>query len=286
MFNGKSTLALIPAHVGKEPVLRKNLVEVAGIPLLAWTISQARSSSFVDAVVVMTEDPDVAAVARQWGAEVPLNSMGQRDASASRDAQGLIWALDELARQGRSFDYVAVLEPTSPLRAPGDIDRAIQILDAEAGEVAGVVSVGEIHHEHPDLVKRVSAGRVVPYARHANATQGAPLDRAYYPYGHVYLTRVDILRETGGFFHELMAPMFVERWQCYDITDFYDLLCVESILRYLQAAQEQATEAVAATEDPAAAEADANAEPAVETPPADAAGGFAPAKGTGVPEVR
>jgi CMP-N-acetylneuraminic acid synthetase len=267
MFNGKSTLALIPAHVGKEPVLRKNLVEVADIPLIAWTISQARGSAFVDAVVVMTEDAEVAAVAKQWGAEVPLDSAGQRDASASRDAQGLIWALDELARQGRTFDYVAVLEPTSPLRAPGDIDRAIRLLDAEAGEVAGVVSVGEIHHEHPDLAKRVSAGRVVPYVRSTNALQGAPLDRAYYPYGHVYLTRVDILRETGGFFHELMAPMFVERWQCYDIADFYDLLCVESILRYLQAAQQQAAAATAVA-------ADGVQQPAGEVPPSP--GGEAP----------
>ena len=275
MFNGKSTLALIPAHVGKEPVLRKNLVEVAGIPLLGWTISQARGSSFVDAVVVMTEDADVAAVARQWGAEVPLDSVGQRDASASRDAQGLIWALDELARQGRTFDYVAVLEPTSPLRAPGDIDRAIQILDAEQGQVAGVVSLGEMRREHPDLAKRVAAGRVVPYVHQTSVVPGAPLDRAYCPYGVIYLTRVDILRETGGFFHELMAPMFIERWQTYDIADFYDLLCVESILRYLQAvaAQQQAAAAAAAAANAPAADASATAEPYVGGPAGEGTGG-------------
>jgi CMP-N,N'-diacetyllegionaminic acid synthase len=252
MFNGKSTLALIPAHVGREPVLRKNLVEVAGVPLLAWSISQALASSYVDAVVVMTEDAEVADVARRWGAETPLNSAGQRAGEASRDAQGIVWAIDELARLGRDFDFVAVLEPTSPLRAPGDIDRAIGILAAEQAEVAGVVSVGEIHREHPGLAKRVTAGRVVPYVHQAAA--GTPLDRAYFPYGVIYLSRIDILRQTGGFFHELMAPMFIERWQNYDITDAYDLLCVEAILRYLQslAAQQAAVAAGGTTAQPAA----------------------------------
>ena len=269
MFNDKSTLALIPAHVGREPVLRKNLVEVAGVPLLAWTITQALASSYVDAVVVMTEDAEVAAVARQWGAEVPLDSAGQRAGEASRDATGLIWAIDELARQGRAFDYVAVLEPTSPLRAPGDIDRAISIMAAEQGTVGGVISVGEIHREQPALAKRVSAGRIVPYMHAAASAPGAPLDRAYFPYGIVYLSRVDILRETGGFFHELMAPMFIERWQCYDILDFYDLLCVESILRYLQnlAAQQAADAARAAGEGASGAPGVADGANAMETPP-------------------
>ena len=254
MFNGKSTLALIPAHVGREPALRKNLVEVAGVPLLAWSITQALASSSVDAVVVMTEDAEVAAVAKQWGAEVPLSSIGQRAGEASRDAAGLIWALDELERQGRTFDYVAVLEPTSPLRAPGDIDRAISIMVAEQDTVGGVISVGEIHREQPGLAKRITAGRIVPYIHEAASAPGAPLDRAYFPYGIVYLSRVDILRETGGFFHELMAPMFIERWQCYDIADFYDLLCVESILRYLEAMAAQQAAAAEAAAGPADAD--------------------------------
>ena len=249
------------------------MLDVAGIPLIAWTISQARASAFADAVVVMTEDADVAAVARTWGAEVPLSSLSQRDASASRDSQGIIWALDELARQGRTFDYVAILEPTSPLRAPGDIDRAIEILDAEAGEVAGVVSVGEIHREHPSLAKRLEAGRVVPYAHLPNAGPSVPAERAYFPYGVLYLSRVDVLRETGGFFHELMAPMLIERWQCYDIVDFYDLLCVESILRYLQSvATQQAAAAQAAPAD-SPLDASAVAEPHVDGPAGEGTGG-------------
>jgi N-acylneuraminate cytidylyltransferase len=130
-------LALIPARGGSKGVPRKNLRPVAGHPLVAYSIAAAQASKQIDRVVVTTDDPEIAEVARAYGADVPFMRPASLSADDTPDLPVFQHALLWLAEEEHCEPQLIVhLRPTSPLRAAGDIDRAIELLrdrpDADA----------------------------------------------------------------------------------------------------------------------------------------------------------
>ena len=124
-------LAIIPARGGSKEIPRKNLADMGGAPLVAWSISAARSAACVTRTIVSTDDPEIADVSRQWGAEVierPAEISGDEATSES----ALINALETL-RESENYrpGLVVFLQATSPFRAPDDIDRALKVMIAE-----------------------------------------------------------------------------------------------------------------------------------------------------------
>ena len=134
------TVAVIPARGGSKGVPRKNLRRVGGIPLIARAITSAREAARIDRVVVSTDDREIAAVAREWGAEVvtrPAELSG--DAASSESA--LEHVIDELAKQGVQVGILVFLQATSPFIDPGDLDAAVERV--QAGESDSVFSAVE-----------------------------------------------------------------------------------------------------------------------------------------------
>lgn len=123
-------LALIPARGGSKGIPRKNLVPVAGKPLLAYTVGQALATPEVDRVVVSTDDDEIARRAAEWGAEV-VRRPAELATDEATSESALVHALDALAADGYEPDLVVFLQATSPLRRPDDVARAIATLDAE-----------------------------------------------------------------------------------------------------------------------------------------------------------
>jgi N-acylneuraminate cytidylyltransferase len=125
------TIAIIPARGGSKGIPGKNIRPIGGKPLLAWSIEQARQTSHISRVFVSTDSPGIAAVARQFGAEVitrPAEISGDTASSESC----LVHALDYLkAKENLEPDLVVFLQATSPLREADDIQKAIEILQRE-----------------------------------------------------------------------------------------------------------------------------------------------------------
>lgn len=133
----RSTLALIPARGGSKGIPRKNIRRIAGKPLIAWTIEAALRSNMLDAVVVSTDDAEIADVARQAGAIVPFLRPTALAQDSTPGIDPVLHALDSLPGYGS----VLLLQPTSPLRSTADIDACLQLaLDRHA---MSVVSVSE-----------------------------------------------------------------------------------------------------------------------------------------------
>ncbi len=116
-----AVLGLIPARGGSKRIPRKNIRPFAGQPLMAWTINAAHFASTIDRVVVSSEDQEIIETARNYGAQVVRRPADL--ATDKADSYGLILhALDKLETP---FDFVALLQPTSPFRASLDIDAAV-----------------------------------------------------------------------------------------------------------------------------------------------------------------
>lgn len=143
MINGKSVLAIIPARGGSKGVPRKNIRDLAGKPLIAWTIEAARKSVYIDRVILSSDDPEIIDVAKSWGCDVPFIRPAELARDETPGIDPVIHALEKLP----GYDYAVLLQPTSPLRITEDIDASIARCE-ESGAPACVSVTEPAHHPH------------------------------------------------------------------------------------------------------------------------------------------
>jgi CMP-N-acetylneuraminic acid synthetase len=143
-------LALIPARGGSKGIPRKNIRDFSGYPLIAWSIAAAKQSELVTRVIVSTDDEEIAAVARAWGAETPFLRPAEFAEDKTTDLPVFVHALEWLAEnENYRPDVVVQLRPTSPIRPVGLVDDAVRILlqNADSDSVRGVVPAGQNPHK-------------------------------------------------------------------------------------------------------------------------------------------
>lgn len=195
MINGKSVLAIIPARGGSKGVPRKNIRDLAGKPLIAWTIEAARKSAYIDRTVISSDDQEIIAVAKNWGCEAPF----VRPADLARDdtpgIDPVLHALKELP----GYDYVVLLQPTSPLRTEEDIDGCIARCEEKLASAC--VSVTEPAH-HPQWMFTLSDADVLLPISAQRGVRRQDLPDVYALNGAVYVARTAWLVETRNFLGE------------------------------------------------------------------------------------
>ena len=120
-----SVLAVIPARGGSKGIPRKNLREVAGKPLIVWTIEQALAARPTMDVVVSTDDAEIAEVARAAGARVPFLRPAELAQDTTATEPVVLHALAQARAEGSHPQAVMLLQATSPVRLPGTLTRAL-----------------------------------------------------------------------------------------------------------------------------------------------------------------
>jgi N-acylneuraminate cytidylyltransferase len=138
-----AAVALVPARAGSQRVPGKNVLPLAGHPLIAYTIAAARESGVFAAVVVSTDSDEIAEIARRYGADVPGLRPAELATSTSPDIE---WVLHVMSN--RSEDLFAILRPTSPFRSAATIRRAFDRL-VELGDAADSIRAVELVRQHP-----------------------------------------------------------------------------------------------------------------------------------------
>jgi CMP-N-acetylneuraminic acid synthetase len=184
-------LGVIPARGGSKGIPRKNLIPLGGRPLLAYTVDAAKQSERLAHVVLSTEDPEIARVARTFGVDV----IARPDALAEDSTPMLPVVQHALAVAERSlghFDLVFTLQVTSPFRTAGDVDAAIELLRSSGAE--SVIGVVRVFDNHPARIKRIRDGRLVPFdTPEPEGIRRQDLPPAYLRNGAVYVSRRDVV---------------------------------------------------------------------------------------------
>ncbi len=124
-----SAIAIIPARSGSKGIIDKNIVELAGFPLVAFSIAAAKLSSGISRVIVSTDSEKYAEIARQFGAEVPFIRPANISGDNATDIGFMVHAMDWFDKNEIATpEYWVHLRPTTPLREPRQIDRALQLI--------------------------------------------------------------------------------------------------------------------------------------------------------------
>lgn len=204
----KKILALITARGGSKGLPRKNLLPAGGCPLIAWTIAAAAGAELIGRVVVSTEDDEIMDVARAWGADVPFRRPHALATDTASSIDVVLHALDQLP----GYDYVVLLQPTSPLRTAADIDAALRMV--EASGAPGCVSVCQATQSPYWMYRLDDDGRLTPlFESQATLARRQDIPPVYVLNGAIYVARVDWLRATRNFLGPgcIAYPMSVER---------------------------------------------------------------------------
>ncbi len=237
MINNKKIIAIIPARGGSKGLPRKNILDLCGKPLIAWTIEKALGSRYIDKLVVSTENQEIAKISKKYGAQVVERPEElARDESPTIDA--IMHVINWFEKRGEYFDIIILLEPTSPLRKENDLDNAIELFIENIDSADSLVSVGEVHLENPHITKKIENGYVRSLIEIGkDIYQRQQLSKVYFPYGVIYLALMSALKNYKTFYMERTIPYFIERWQNYEIDDIYDFICIEAILQHREAKQ-------------------------------------------------
>ncbi len=232
-------LALIPARSGSKSVPGKNLRQLLGKPLLAYSIEHALHCRLITRVIVTTDSPEIADVARAHGAEAPFLRPAEISADDSRDVEFHHHALQWLQeREGYCPQFVVNLRPTHPIRRPETIARAIETF-AAADEADSLRSVRSAV-ESPFKMWRIDAqGFAVPVATLEGVREPYNMPRQALPLVfwqdcYVDITRPDVIFEQGSTSGQRILPFLIEE-ECVDIDYEDELEAAERLLVRLSA---------------------------------------------------
>jgi CMP-N,N'-diacetyllegionaminic acid synthase len=232
-------LGVVPARGGSKGVPRKNLRQVGGRPLIAWTLDVAREASDVLwRTVVSTDDEEIAAVARAHGGDVPWLRPGDLGGDRISMIPVLRHAVAAVeAVEGRNVDWVCLLQPTAPFRTAEDVRAAVAL--AERGGCDSVISVVRVFDVHPVLMKRIEDGRLLPFCvEEEEGTRRQDYDPpAYMRNGCLYLTRRDVLVERGSIWGDVIRPYVMPEERSVGIDNELQVKLVDLMLREREAAR-------------------------------------------------
>ena len=230
MIDGKRVLAIVPARKGSKGLPLKNVRPLGGKPLLAWPIAAARASAHVDRVIISTDDQGFADIAVAHGAEAPFLRPAELAGDTAPSIDFILHAVDTLTAAGDVFDYVVLLEPTSPLTEGTDVDAALaQLVAADADAIVGV---SKLEATHPAFaVRRAADGAITPYAA---ATFGEmprrqDIEPLFVLDGTLYVSTVEALRRERGFCHTRTLGYETARHKAHEVDDLVDFICIEAI---------------------------------------------------------
>ena len=224
MSRSPNILTIIPARGGSKGVPRKNVKDLGGKPLIAYTIKAALGSKYCLRTIVSTDDQEIADISKEQGAEVPFLRPPELASDTAKAIEVVKHALEFIEDIDRTtYEIVIYLEPPSPFRVSEDIDRSVELfLEKDPGSV---VSVYEANQFHPILMKKVEDGELKPIWK--EEPEGVPRQlydpKCFMRNGAVYVIRRENILQ-GVFYGSPIIPYVMpeDRSVCIDSTlDWY-----------------------------------------------------------------
>lgn len=226
-------LAVIPARSGSRGLPGKNVRPLLGKPLVQWSIEQAQNATTVNVVHVSTDSREIADIAVACDADVPYLRPGHLATDTATTSSVLAYALDYYEAHGQIFDYVVLMEPTSPLRLPSDIDQVVKKLHESRNAFDSMLTLAPMT-SHPSTAKSADRdGQVKPFCpqRSSNARR-QDLEPAFFPFVIAHAVKVPVFMRENSVYTKRSGGHIVERWQAFEIDDELDFRCVEAAMLY------------------------------------------------------
>ena len=225
MYQSKSFLAIIPARGGSKRLPKKNTLDLNGKPLIVWSIEAGLRSKYLDKVVVTSDDAEILGIAERSGVSV-IN----RPVELASDTAITFDAIKHTINNVNNYDYIVLLQPTSPLRTAHHIDRAIETLFEKYADA--IVSVCEVDHSPLWSNSLPKDGNLKNFFRKEMMDKRSQdLEDYYRLNGAIYICESERLLQEGSFF--LKESVYVYKMSKVDSIDIDDIFDFDLASFYL-----------------------------------------------------
>ncbi|MBF0450247.1 MAG: acylneuraminate cytidylyltransferase family protein [Candidatus Magnetomorum sp.] len=225
MYNNKKILSIIPARGGSKGIFRKNIKSIAGKPLIAWSIIEGNKSQYTDKVVISSDDDEIIQIAENYGGEAPFIRPKELAQDDTPGVLTVIHAIKELP----DFDYVVLLQPTSPLRNYSDIDQSIKFcIDNKANSCVSVVEASK----SPFLMLTINnENRMIPLLKNGFILRRQEQSKVYMLNGAIFIAKTKWLMKTKNFIDKNTIAYIMPQERSIDIDSEFDIKLCELLFK-------------------------------------------------------
>lgn len=193
-------LAIIPARSGSKGIIGKNMINIMGKPLIQYSIESILDSKLISKSIVSTDSKEIGEFCTSKGIDFPFLRPKKFSNDKAKSIDVVLHALNELEKHNEQFDYVLLVQPTTPFRSDGIIDKAInQIIKSGSNSLISVKPVD--HKYHPNWqFKLNSKEKTISSYETKVATRRQNLKETFIRDGSIYITKTGFLRKKSTFF--------------------------------------------------------------------------------------
>ncbi len=226
MNNNKTFLAIITARGGSKRLPRKNVLDLCGKPLIAYSIEAGLKSKYISKVVVSSDDEEILQISQNFGANII-----KRPKELASDTATTFDAIKHTIDSLEKFDYIVLLQPTSPLRSEKHINEAIELLEEKNADA--IVSVCEMEHSPLWSNTLPQDGSMKNFLKDEVINKrGQDLEKYYRLNGAIYICQIKKLLESKSFFlRENIFAYIMDKKYSIDIDEEIDFLRAKEYIR-------------------------------------------------------
>ena len=226
-------LAVVPARSGSKGLPGKNLRHLEGMPLVSYPIRAALNSKFVDHVYCSTDSVEIASVAAQSGADAARLRPSELAKDETSSIEVVLDAISYFESQALSFDYLVMLEPTSPMTEAQDIDFALEALISQQDRFENLITVSESIAGHPQFTFKLESDKNLSTYNGSKwkFKRRQELDKLFFQTGSLYISEMQALKSNKSFISDKTMGLEVQKIKSFEIDDLIDFKIVEMLMQ-------------------------------------------------------
>ncbi|MGV6860632.1 MAG: acylneuraminate cytidylyltransferase family protein [Putridiphycobacter sp.] len=221
-------LAIIPARGGSKGLPKKNIKPLGDKPLIAYSIESAKSANLITKTIVSSDNQDIINIAKAFKAEVPFVRPKELAEDNSTTVEVLLHAINFFESKGETFDYIVLLQPTTPFRKNGDIDKMIEL--AKSSDADLVVSVKETSANPYYVLFEENKAGYLEKSKPSNFTRRQDCPVVYEYNGSIYIIKVSSLQNQKSLAFEKTKKFVMDDYFSIDIDSQFDFDFAEFML--------------------------------------------------------
>ena len=225
-------LAIIPARSGSKGIKNKNIKIFCKKPLLYWIGKEAKQSRLINKIIVSTDSLKIKRICQKYNLDVPFLRPKKISEDNSKSVDLIFHAVNFFNNKNQFFDYVVLLEPTSPFTTAKDIDNAIEQLYKKRNQADAIVGVSENINRHPIYNFKIKQNGIIkPHINKFSTVRRQKLEKLYFLDGSLYISKIDKLIKDKTFYHNRTLGFITKKWKSIEVDDIADFIIAESIFK-------------------------------------------------------
>lgn len=232
MIDEKTVLAIVPARAGSKGLQNKNVRLFCGQPLLTWPLQALKKTPEVDTILLSTDSEKYRQIGLSLGVQAPFLRPASLSTDAATSVDVLLHAISYYESIGKVYDYVVMLEPTSPLTESFDVSKGLKTINDKSGNVDAIVGVGQVLDQHPNFLLEIGTdGLMKPFDGKEGflAQRRQEISKLYFLDGSLYVSDITSLKNKKTFYHTRTFAMVMENYKNIEIDTEEDFIMAEAL---------------------------------------------------------